>query len=450
MQVFLAGGTGVVGRRALPLLLAAGHEVTASVRSDASARLVALLGATPRHLDLFDPTAVEEAVAGHDAVINLATSIPPPLEAANPKAWGPNDRLRREGSRNLAAAAAASTAGAAVYVQESIAFARGEHGAEQVEEGGELGDAPIIASLHGAEAAVAGLAETATRGVVLRFGLFHAPESTHGRAFTAAARHGRLPLPGDPDGYLPIIHADDAAAAVVAALKAPAGTYEITVDECPTRRELAEAASSALAPLGIGPLRLPRGRIGERMRSSAPNLAWSQRVGNSRFRAVTAWRPAHRDARSVWAAVAGSLTDPSPVPSRWTRVALVLLALFGIPAGLWAGLAPTSFFADYPGFGLQWVSPDGPYNEHLLRDVGWSWVGLGAVTVAALAAAKRSWARLAGVAWLVFALPHFLYHVVHLDVYDTTADQVAVAVSTGALVIVAAVAAAAPRRRISG
>lgn len=448
MKVFVAGGTGVVGRRALSLLLAAGHDVTASVRSDASARLVASLGATPHRVDLFDAAAVGEAVSGHDAVVNLATSIPPPLAAANPKAWEPNERLRRDGSRNLAAAA--SAAGAAVYVQESIAFARGDHGTEQVEEGGQLADAPIVASLHGAEAAVAGLAESATRGVVLRFGLFHAPESTHGRAFTAACRHGRLPLPGDPDGYLPIIHADDAAAAVVAALEAPAGTYEITVDECPTRRELAEAASSALAPLGIGPLRLPRGRTGERLSASAPNLAWSQRVGNRRFRAVTAWRPAHRDARAVWAAVAGALTDPSPVPSRWTKVALVLLALFGLPAGLWAGLAPASFFADYPGFGWEWVSPDGPYNEHLLRDVGWTWVGLGAVTVAALAAAKRSWARVAGVAWLLFALPHFLYHVVHLDVYDTTVDQVAVAVSTAALVVVAAVAVAAPRRRISG
>ena len=77
MKIFLAGGTGVVGTRALPALVAAGHDVTAVARTDAKADLVRSLGGEPVTVDLFDPLAVGAAVVGHEVVVNLATSIPP-------------------------------------------------------------------------------------------------------------------------------------------------------------------------------------------------------------------------------------------------------------------------------------------------------------------------------------------------------------------------------------
>src|SRR5712671_5919875 len=126
MRVFVAGATGVLGRRAVAALVAAGHDVTGVARSPAKADLVGALGATPVEASLFDPDALRAAVAGHDAVCNLATHIPPPARAANPRAWEENTRIRTEGSGNLVDSALA--AGATVYVQESIAFLYGDHG----------------------------------------------------------------------------------------------------------------------------------------------------------------------------------------------------------------------------------------------------------------------------------------------------------------------------------
>ena len=73
MRVFVAGATGVLGRRAVPLLVAAGHDVSALARSDARADLVRALGAAPVRVDMFDADALRHAVAGHEVVCNLAT-----------------------------------------------------------------------------------------------------------------------------------------------------------------------------------------------------------------------------------------------------------------------------------------------------------------------------------------------------------------------------------------
>jgi hypothetical protein len=103
--------------------------------------------------------------------------------------------------------------------------------------------------------------------------------------------------------------------------------------------------------------------------------------------------------------------------------------------GVWAGAFPRSFYDDFPGFGRVWVAVDGPYNEHLVRDVGTLTLAL---AVLLLVAAVRTTPVLVGVAAgvnLVNAVPHLVYHLRHLEVYDTT-DQVAnvVALGTGVLV----------------
>src|SRR3954471_16139298 len=125
MRVFVAGSTGVIGHRAVRALVAAGHQVTAVVRSPAKAAFARSLGATPVEVSIFDPDALRAAAVGHDAVCNLATHIPPLARAASANAWAENTRIRTEGSRNLVDAALA--AGATVYVQESIAFLYGDH-----------------------------------------------------------------------------------------------------------------------------------------------------------------------------------------------------------------------------------------------------------------------------------------------------------------------------------
>ncbi|MDQ1374325.1 MAG: hypothetical protein QOJ09_1663, partial [Actinomycetota bacterium] len=116
MRIFVAGATGVLGRRAVARLVEAGHDVTGVARNEDKAALVRSLGATPVTVDLFDPAAVKSAADGHEVVMNLATHIPNLSRAAMPRAWAENDRIRSEASRNLVDAALASGAGR--FVQE--------------------------------------------------------------------------------------------------------------------------------------------------------------------------------------------------------------------------------------------------------------------------------------------------------------------------------------------
>src|SRR6266567_781289 len=98
MRVFVAGATGVLGTAAVRNLVAAGHKVTGIARSQSK----------------------RDALAGHDVMVNLATSIPPGTSAMRAKNWRDNDRIRTEASRNLAEAAAAE--GVLRLVQEATSF----------------------------------------------------------------------------------------------------------------------------------------------------------------------------------------------------------------------------------------------------------------------------------------------------------------------------------------
>jgi nucleoside-diphosphate-sugar epimerase len=119
MDILITGGSGVVGRRAIPLMLSLGHRVTAAGRSPARLDALRRMGATAIALDLFDPAAVRKAMDNHDTVVNLATHIPLGARAFLPGAWSETDRIRRDGSAILVDAAIA--AGVKRFVQESFA-----------------------------------------------------------------------------------------------------------------------------------------------------------------------------------------------------------------------------------------------------------------------------------------------------------------------------------------
>jgi hypothetical protein len=125
------------------------------------------------------------------------------------------------------------------------------------------------------------------------------------------------------------------------------------------------------------------------------------------------------------------------------RIALLGLFVADAIVGLWAQLAPQSFYDSFPGFGRVWVAVDGAYNQHLIRDVGGLNLGLAFVIALALVTASPLLVRAAGGASLIYGLPHFLYHVTHLSPFDT-GDAVAVVVSLGIAVLAAVAALAAP------
>ncbi len=100
-------------------------------------------------------------------------------------------------------------------------------------------------------------------------------------------------------------------------------------------------------------------------------------------------------------------------PSR--RVILALTAAIGLYVGAWAEFFPRAFYASFPGLGLHWVSMDGAYDEHLIRDVGSFYLALTAVSIAGMIAGTAAAGRIAGLGWTVFGVPHLAYHVTHLD-----------------------------------
>ncbi len=132
--------------------------------------------------------------------------------------------------------------------------------------------------------------------------------------------------------------------------------------------------------------------------------------------------------------------------SRLHRVALVVLVGQGLLVGLWAQFAPRSFYDDFPGAGRVWVAVDGPFNEHLVRDIGGLNLGLAFVAALALVTGSVLVARAAGGAALVYGVPHLVYHALHLDPFGT-ADAVGMIVSLTVAALAALLALAVPAGR---
>jgi|1185.fasta_scaffold135284_2 hypothetical protein len=101
------------------------------------------------------------------------------------------------------------------------------------------------------------------------------------------------------------------------------------------------------------------------------------------------------------------------------RVLLFVLAWPAFLLGVWATLAPRNWYENFPGVGQAWIAIDGSFNEHLIRDVGALNLALVTVTLVALVKLDRTLVRTTAAAWLVYSLPHLLYHATHTDPFDT-------------------------------
>jgi hypothetical protein len=322
---------------------------------------------------------------------------------------------------------AALATNASVYVQESIAFLYGDHGDEWLD----AASSPIVDNrfsepVRAAESEAKRFADAGGRGVVLRFGLFLAPDSEQMLTMARSARRGLSISPGDATGYFPSIHADDAATAVVAALTAPTGTYDIVDDEPLRRGDQRAALGAAVGRRRLFQMPAPKAIVGP--------LGDAQRVSNQRFREATSWSPSFPSVREGWPAMVRS-AGIEPALSGWVRLLLWLMALGNIGVGLQALFTPRSFYDDFP-LGRGWVGMDGPYNEHLVRDVGSLNLALVVLVLAALFVSTGALARVAAVVWLVNAIPHFVYHARHINMNGMeTSDRVGILVTLGATVI---------------
>jgi nucleoside-diphosphate-sugar epimerase len=300
VRVFLAGASGVIGRRLLPALLTAGHEVTAMTSSPGKVEQLRAAGAESVVADALDAEAVLRAVSGAhpQAVIHELTSIPARI---NPRKmerdFAQNDRLRTEGTANLVAAAKA--AGTERILAQSIAFsyAPGPPGTVHGEQDQLLAPAQAPKPYQRSAGAVIALERSVSEagGTVLRYGYFYGPGSSISREGSTGqdVAKRRLPIVGDGAGVWSFIHVDDAAAATVAALSAPGtGTYNIVDDEPAPVREWVPALAAALsarAPRKVPALlaRLAAGSYGVTIMTRA------QGASNELAKRELDWTPLH-------------------------------------------------------------------------------------------------------------------------------------------------------------
>jgi nucleoside-diphosphate-sugar epimerase len=298
MRIFVAGATGVVGRRAVPLLIAAGHEVTAVGRNPDKRRRLERAGATPVALDLFSPEQARAAVAGHDAVINLATHIPPGMRALVPWLWRENDRLRRTASAILSEAARAT--GVQRFIQESFAPIYPDRGESWIDESVTLEPVPFNRSVLDAERSAQSFTAGGGIGVTLRFGAFYGPDAGHVIDLIKMIRRGWAPAPGPPESFISSVSHDDAASAVVAALGAPSGAYNVIDDEPLSHRDYVDTLAAALE---LPPPRLPPAWAAWLFGSVGALLARSLRISNRKLKQATGWQPKYPSVREGWRAM---------------------------------------------------------------------------------------------------------------------------------------------------
>ena len=302
MRVFMTGATGVIGSRAVSLLLQAGHRVTGASRSPRSREALRRTGAEPVDADLFDVASLRRAMAGHDVVINLATHVPSSTTKMLMRwAWRANDRIRREGSAAIATAARAEGVGR--MIQESFAPMYPDRGDAWIDESMPVAPASYNRSALDAERSANRFTEEGGIGVVLRFAALYGPDATL-LEMLGMMRKGISPLPGDPNAFFSSLAQVDAATAVVAALGVAAGTYNIVDDE-PMRR--GEWTRSLAVAAGIPMPKIIPAWVAALGGSVMRLLTRSQRISNRKFRQATTWAPKYPSAAHAWGDVLHAL-----------------------------------------------------------------------------------------------------------------------------------------------
>ena len=286
MRVIVVGATGALGRHIVPRLIQEGHAVTALGRAPARLRALGELGATPVECDLFDAAAMCRAMTGHDAAINVATRVPSPMRMMLPGAWRAMDRVRTEGAAIVADAVIA--AGVGRLVQESFAPIYPDSGSRWIAEDIPPTPARYNRSVVAAESSAQRVAGAGATPVILRFAMLYGPHDPFADQMLGAIRKGWSPFLGSPDAYFSLVTHDDAAAAAVAALAAPAGIFNIVDDEPMPRGALANGVANML---GVKSPRTLPGWVGTLAGSLGETLGRSLRISNRKFRDATGWAP---------------------------------------------------------------------------------------------------------------------------------------------------------------
>jgi nucleoside-diphosphate-sugar epimerase len=216
MKIFLAGASGAIGRRLVPLLVGAGHDVTGMTRSADAARDLKVAGAASAVADVYDADGLQRAVvaARPDIVMHQLTDLPRVFDETQLAAQYPrNARIRIEGTRNLVAAAKA--AGARRFIVQSVAFAYAPGKRPHVETDPlNVADGPRVVTVRAAADMEQQVLNSGMEAVVLRYGLFYGP----GTWTETPVRK-------------PSLHIDAAAKAALLSVTGNIGIYNIADDD---------------------------------------------------------------------------------------------------------------------------------------------------------------------------------------------------------------------------
>jgi 2-alkyl-3-oxoalkanoate reductase len=323
MRIFVAGATGALGRRLVPLLVERGHQVTAMTRSPAKAAGLRAAGAEPVVADALDRQAVLEAVtaARPEVVVHELTALAAMTGFRKfDREFALTNRLRTEGTDHLLEAARA--AGARRLVAQSYTgwpFAR-VGGPVKTEDDPLDPDPPAqlrrtLDAIRHLEAAVLGA--EGIEGVVLRYGGFYGPGTSAGEGgyLLEDLRRGRVPIVGAGTGVWSFVHIDDAAAATAAAVERGApGIYQIVDDDpAPVSQWLpALAAAIGAPPPRRVPAWLARLLAGEHV---VVMMTEGRGASNAKARRELGWTPVHRSWRQGFRDGLGEAA-PGPYPAR--------------------------------------------------------------------------------------------------------------------------------------
>jgi nucleoside-diphosphate-sugar epimerase len=301
MKILVAGASGAIGRRLVPLLVEAGHDVAGMTRSESKRELVRGLGAEPIVANALDAAAVADAVALHhpDVIVHQLTAISK-FGRNFDRSFAETNRLRTEATDHLLAAGRAI--GVKRFVAQSFAGWPVERSGPPVQDETAPFDPDPLPSMRASMGAIrhveaAVLGADWTEGVVLRYGGFYGPGTSLDLPdrgdHLEAVRKRQMPIIGDGTGVWSFIHIDDAAAATAIAVeRGPAGLYNI-VDDAPM------AVKDWLPPLAaaIGakpPRKVPRW-VGRLLAGEAVTVMMTEVRGasNAKAKAELGWSPTY-------------------------------------------------------------------------------------------------------------------------------------------------------------
>ena len=290
MKLFVTGGTGVLGHRVLKALTRDRHQVTAAVFSSEEIRWARETGARPLKINLLNVVDAQVATFGHDVIVNLTGAL-------GPRTWKKAHALRRAVSLNLVHAALKNHVGR--FIEESSYLVYRDNGKDLVGEEGAVNSDPVSYSIRAMERNVLELEKNGAVPVVLRMAEIYSADDFETRRLLKWAKLGYFTEMDSGMGYLPRLHADDAANAVVYALRATPGIWNVCEDEPFSRAKSARLLAEALGrralfkpPFWLSPL----AHAGE---SSEASL----NLSNLRFKQATGWKPFYPSLKEGWGAL---------------------------------------------------------------------------------------------------------------------------------------------------